>query len=324
MLAVYSGGVMLRFIFILVFLLASFVCGHDAHAKPGAAAIASAYFPERFDWQRRAAADVGMDATAIDDALRLVATLENPAPKDQVLALAQSFGSKEPDFGGLIGPTKSRAAINGLIVRRGYVVAEWGDTKSVDMSHSVSKTFLSTVVGLAWQQGLIRDVNDRAAIYMPPDITLFDSSHNQPITWDHLLRQTSDWQGTLWGKPDWADRPEVNPEGKPDDWQNRKLYTPGTRYKYNMCASMCWRSRHCKYGDDRYRKYCANKSWIQSAHPILGAGMATIIHGSSWMAAGCNRYRAAAIGAAACLSTRGTWRALAIYFCATVSGKIGN
>jgi CubicO group peptidase (beta-lactamase class C family) len=245
MLAVYSGGVMPRFIFILVFLLASFVCAHDAHAKPGAAAIASAYFPERFDWQRRAVADVGMDAAALDDALRLVATLENPAPKDQVLALAQSFGSKEPHFGGLIGPTKSRAAINGLIVRRGYVVAEWGDTKSVDMSHSASKTFLSSVVGLAWQQGLIRDVNDRAAIYMPPDITLFDSPHNQPITWDHLLRQTSDWQGTLWGKPDWADRPE----GKPEDWANRKLYTPGTRYKYNdvrinvlaLAALQVWR-----------------------------------------------------------------------------------
>lgn len=22
-----------------------------------------------------------------------------------------------------------------------------------------------------------------------------------------MLRQTSDWEGTLWGKPDWADRP---------------------------------------------------------------------------------------------------------------------
>ena len=31
------------------------------------------------------------------------------------------------------------------------------------------------------------------------------------ITWDHLLRQTSDWSGTLWGKPDWADRPLAGP-----------------------------------------------------------------------------------------------------------------
>lgn len=61
---------------------------------------------------------------------------------------------------------------------------------------------------------------------------MFDAPHNRVITWDHLLRQTSDWQGTLWGKPDWADRPE----GKPNEWANRKLFDPGARFKYNMSA----------------------------------------------------------------------------------------
>jgi len=65
---------------------------------------------------------------------------------------------------------------------------------------------------------------------MPPDVDLFTAPHNQNIKWDHLLRQTSDWQGTLWGKPDWADRPEGQ---KPEDWPNRKLNEPGTHYKYN-------------------------------------------------------------------------------------------
>ena len=206
---------------ILIALLAGF---GSALAQP-----APPYFPDRFEWQHRTPQQVGMDAAALDEALRLVATLENPAPKDQAIAWAKTFGSAEPGFGGLIGLTSTRAAINGVIVRRGYVVAEWGDTQRVDMSHSVSKSFLTAVVGLAWQQGLIRNINDKVAAYMPPDVKLFDAPHNQPITWDHLLRQTSDWQGTLWGKPDWADRPE----GKPDDWVNRKLYEPGTRYKYN-------------------------------------------------------------------------------------------
>ena len=97
------------------------------------------------------------------------------------------------------------------------------------MTFSVTKTFLSTVVGLAWQKGLIRDVTDKARDYMPPGVDLFDEPHNQPITWEHLLRQTSDWNGTLWGKPDWADRPE----GKPEEWSKRPLHAPGTRYKYN-------------------------------------------------------------------------------------------
>ncbi|MEQ1516452.1 MAG: serine hydrolase [Usitatibacteraceae bacterium] len=189
----------------------------------------STYFPDRFDWQRRKPADVGMDAALLEESIRFVKTKDNSAPRDQALAWAKSFGANEPYFGGLIGPTKVRAPINGLIVRRGYVVAEWGETQSVDMAHSVAKTFLTTVVGLAWQKGLIRDVNDRMATYMPRDVDLFDAPHNQPITWDHMLRQTSDWQGTLWGKPDWADRPE----GKADEWANRKLFAPGTRYKYN-------------------------------------------------------------------------------------------
>jgi CubicO group peptidase (beta-lactamase class C family) len=62
-----------------------------------------------------------------------------------------------------------------------------------------------------------------------PTPELFAGPHNSKITWEHLLRQTSDWQGTLWGKPDWADRPE----GQPNEWSKRKLSEPGTRYKYN-------------------------------------------------------------------------------------------
>ena len=65
---------------------------------------------------------------------------------------------------------------------------------------------------------------------MPPAVDLFEAPHNQTIKWDHLLRQTSDWQGTLWGKPDWADRPEGATSA---DWPNRKLWEPGTHYKYN-------------------------------------------------------------------------------------------
>ncbi len=63
----------------------------------------------------------------------------------------------------------------------------------------------------------------------PHFISPFSSPHNSKITWDHLLRQTSDWEGTLWGKPDWADRPN----DKPLEWLNRARNEPGTVYKYN-------------------------------------------------------------------------------------------
>jgi CubicO group peptidase (beta-lactamase class C family) len=110
------------------------------------------------------------------------------------------------------------------------VVAEWGEPLRADMANSISKTFLTTVVGLAWQKGLIRDIGDYARDYMPPGVDLFASEHNRKIRWEHLLRQSSDWQGTLWGKPDWADRPEGKSSA---DWQNRPLREPGTHFKYN-------------------------------------------------------------------------------------------
>ena len=209
-------------------IVSAFVCAVALGASAIAQTPSAAPFPDRFDWQRRTPAQAGFDAAALDEAITFAVAHENPLPKDLALTHAETFAAREP-FDAMIGPTRERAALNGLIVHRGYVVADWGDTRRVDVTNSVTKTFLSTVVGLAWQQGLIRDVNDKVRDYMPPGVDLFDAPHNQSITWDHMLRQTSDWQGTLWGKPDWADRPE----GKPSEWAHRKLYEPGTRYKYN-------------------------------------------------------------------------------------------
>lgn len=197
-------------------------------AQTSAKKSTSPYFPPRHDWERRTPEEVGLDAKRIEQAIAFVQTRENPATRDLAVDHALTFGRNEP-YDNLIGPTKERAPLNGLIIKNGYLVADWGSTRQVDMTFSVTKTFLSTVVGLAWQKGLIKDVTDPARDYMPTP-ELFDGPHNSKITWDHLLRQTSDWQGTLWGKPDWADRPEGE---KSSDWPNRKLWEPGTHYKYN-------------------------------------------------------------------------------------------
>lgn len=216
-----------------------------AQKPPATAQPAESYFPERFDWQHRKPEEAGMDAARLYEAVKYAIASENPAPKDLTLMLAETFGAAEP-LDTPIGPVKARGPASGVIIRHGYIVTEWGEPSRVDMTFSVTKTFLTTVVGLAWQRGLIRDVNDYARDYMPPDIDLFEAPHNQKIKWDHLLRQTSDWQGTLWGKPDWADRPEGE---KPADWPNRRLWEPGTHYKYNdvrvnvlaLAALQVWR-----------------------------------------------------------------------------------
>ena len=186
------------------------------------------YFPAPAQWERRMPAQAGFDAAALNDAIQFANANENPTFRDLRLYQATTYGTREP-FDTPIGPTTVRGPVSGVIIRNGYLVAEWGEPARVDMTFSVTKTFLTTVVGLAVQKGLIKDVNDRARGYMPPDVDLFEAPKNQPITWDHLLRQTSDWQGTLWGKPDWADRPV----GEPAQWPNRQLYEPGTHYKYN-------------------------------------------------------------------------------------------
>ncbi len=185
-------------------------------------------FPPRGSWEHRAPAELGLDAAALDSARAFAIRSESRAPRDQALGQQQSFGRREP-MADIIGRMKDRGDPSGLVIYRGTVVAEWGPVDRVDMTHSVTKTFLSTVVGIAWRDGLIRSVTDSVRPYMPPGVDLFDAPHNQGITWDHMLRQSSDWQGTLWDKPDWADRPE----GTREEWENRKLSEPGTRYKYN-------------------------------------------------------------------------------------------
>ena len=49
-------------------------------------------------------------------------------------------------FGTPLGPVpKTRAGTNGIILRHGYIVAEFGDIKANDPVYSVAKSFLSTV-----------------------------------------------------------------------------------------------------------------------------------------------------------------------------------
>ncbi|MDX2207809.1 MAG: serine hydrolase [Gemmatimonadales bacterium] len=207
-----------RLLFLLLFLLAA------APALPAQ----ERYFPPRGAWEQRTPAELGLDGAALDSARAFALRSESTAPRDQALSQQQSFGRREP-MAEIIGPMQERGDPSGLVIYRGRVAAAWGPVDRVDMTHSVTKSFLSTVLGIAWRDGLIGDVNDTVARAMPPGIDLFVAPHNSAITWDHLLRQTSDWQGTLWDKPDWADRPEGPREG----WQTRQLFDPGSRYKYN-------------------------------------------------------------------------------------------
>jgi CubicO group peptidase (beta-lactamase class C family) len=177
------------------------------------------------EWESRRPADVGMNAEALQKAADFAMAHEFRGPRDLRVAIQNSF---EPD-NTIVGPTKDRGGPAGMVVKNGYIVADWGDTKRVDMTFSVTKSYLSTIAGLALDAGLIKDVHDKAGDYVRDGT--FASEHNAKITWHHLLNQSSDWSGTLWDKPDWADRPPR--EGTPKEWAQRELKEPGTSFKYN-------------------------------------------------------------------------------------------
>jgi CubicO group peptidase (beta-lactamase class C family) len=222
----------------------------------------SIYFPEAGNWQHQPAASA-FDVNKLTEAIQFAKDHETKQPRNMELSQAMTFG-KEP-FGEGIGPFADRGDPTGVIVHHGYIVAEWGEPSRVDMTHSVTKSFLSTVVGLAVERGLIKSVNDTVAKYVPPIevydplhinrsteeigqqqlLTPFASPHNRTLTWDVMLRQTSDWEGTLWGKPEWADRPDANA----NTWLTRKRNVPGAVYEYNdvrvnalaLAATNVWR-----------------------------------------------------------------------------------
>ena len=192
------------------------------------AAQAPVYYPSLHEWERKAPEAVGMDPALVKEAVAFAMANESKNPRD--LALNHALAQAGEPYNDPVGPFKERGPQTGVIVRHGYLVAEWGEPQRVDMTYSVTKSFVSSVVGLAYDRGLIRDLNDKVKDYVPTEH--FASAHNQKITWDHLLRQTSDWEGTLWGKPDWADRP---PEDRKtwSAWIGRARNEPGSSWKYN-------------------------------------------------------------------------------------------
>jgi CubicO group peptidase (beta-lactamase class C family) len=102
------------------------------------------------------------------------------------------------------------------------------------MTFSASKSYLATLAGLALDHGLIRDLDDPVREYV--DDGGFDPPHNSKITWRHLLQQTSEWSGTLWGKPDQVDHNRsvgATMATFAVKGSRRELQEPGTYWEYN-------------------------------------------------------------------------------------------
>ena len=194
------------------------------------------YFPSGgFDWETLSSMEGGFNPTRLKDALELADTFESPWPYD--LDTAGSVPGltdiEKPPYNQALGPYKPRGRNNGCILKSGKVVAKWGDVDRVDMTFSIAKSYLSILTGIAIGDGLITDVD--ALVSKTVTTGEFASEQNMSISWRHLLDQTSEWEGTLWEKPDLVDR-NRQVGAKADNskkGEHRDLQKPGTFYEYN-------------------------------------------------------------------------------------------
>lgn len=134
----------------------------------------------------------------------------------------------------LLGPIHSRGPVSGTILLDGKPLVSWGEPKRADLTFSVAKTYLALLAGVAHDRGLLPDVNEPVCVRVPG--IGFDEGNNALVTWAHLLQQTSEWQGELFGLPDQADHYRAVTFGEPPAGKKgdlRPLQRPGTYWEYN-------------------------------------------------------------------------------------------
>jgi len=144
---------------------------------------------------------------------------EPPLPRG-MHAWLQTTLAEEP-WPHVMGDVADRAGPTGAVWAGGRELTAFGEPDRIDMCFSIAKSALATVAGIAFDDGLIGDLDAPAGEDGGvPELA------GSPITWRHLLTQTSDWRGELFGIPWWAD-----PQGRqrPEEPQHE----PGARFAYN-------------------------------------------------------------------------------------------
>lgn len=186
-----------------------------------AGAQSGPYFPPAGSWEKKAPAELGLDPAKLAEAVTYAQSRESTRAID--------FSDQEVIFGTLLGsiPTK-RNTTNGLVIYKGYVVAEFGDTTWVDPTYSVAKSMMSSVAAIAVRDGKLTDLD--APIGATVKDGGYDSPRNAQVTWKMHLQQETEWEGTMFGKQDDFVGTEAFGRG---ERKPRELQKPGTFYQYN-------------------------------------------------------------------------------------------
>jgi CubicO group peptidase (beta-lactamase class C family) len=140
-----------------------------------------------------------------------------------------------PPWNRLLRPVHPRGPVSGTIIVDGKTIASWGEPERPDLTFSIAKTYLALLAGIAFDQGLLPEVDEPVGARIHG--VGFDGGANARITWAHLLQQTSEWEGECFGLPDQVDRYRtlqfqgITAAGKKGD--PRPLQAPGTFWEYN-------------------------------------------------------------------------------------------
>ncbi|HZF76390.1 MAG TPA: serine hydrolase [Acetobacteraceae bacterium] len=176
-------------------------------------------------------AEAGFDPAALGAAMRTAESRESPFPRDLRAHLEDGY-FEPPPHNAILGPVPPRGAPNGLVMRHGRVVARYGDTRQADLTFSVAKSYLSLLAGIAVADGLLPDLDEPVRERVRDGG--FESAQNRAITWRHLLTNTSEWEGELFGKSEVIDRGrDLAREGAGPKGIARPLHAPGTHWEYN-------------------------------------------------------------------------------------------
>ena len=164
------------------------------------------------------------------------------------------------------------------------------------MTHSVTKSLLSSVVGLAFDRGLIRSIDDlgarlRAAdpalqsapvgnkadrVGAPDLIDLFDTPHNRTITWDHCCARPATGKARSGASPTGPTGRRRNPtmaDAAAQQARHRLQIQRRARERAGARGAQCLAPAAAAGAQ-------GDASWTRSAPPTPGAGSATRIRGS--------------------------------------------
>jgi len=175
-----------------------------------------------------------VDGAKLQEAVEFAVAHETPWGRDN----SDNWGihnADRPPWNTLLGPVHPRGPVSGVVRIAGREVIAWGEPKRADLTFSVAKTYLALLAGVAFDSGLLPDLDEPVSAKVSG--AGFDTPHNRAVTWQQLLQQTSEWEGECFGVPDQVDRYRhlqyQPPRAGGVKGDARPLQAPGTFWEYN-------------------------------------------------------------------------------------------